>query len=251
MQLENIGRFALFACAVLINGCSWWGAASVKNESSGDVYLQLGVRYLNLNKLEIARENLELALKHNPDSTEGHTALAYLYEKIGKLAEAGSEYEKAMALAPEDLSVQNNFGRFLCDHKQYEKGMALLTQAGNNILNEKRWMAMTNAGRCQLGMGQKRQAEAYFREALAMNNSYAPALQEMQKISYDNADFWAAKGFLQRYLEVAAHTPETLWFAVQTERKLGNLQIAQEYQKLLLERFPLSNQAKQLGPVLQ
>ncbi|MEQ1529005.1 MAG: type IV pilus biogenesis/stability protein PilW [Methylococcales bacterium] len=241
----------IFVLAFSLSACSLFGADGIKSESSGDVYLQLGVRYLSLNKLEIAKENLELALKNNSDNLEAHIAIAFLYEKIGRFSEARDHYETAVSLAPADLSVQNNYGRFLCDRKEFDKGLSLLNQASSNALNDKQWMALTNAGRCQLGMGQKGKAESYFRVALQANNSYAPALQEMQKISFQKGDFWAAKGFLQRYLNVGEHTAETLLVAVETERSLGNIEIAKEYHKLLIEKFPLSDEAKQLGPVPQ
>jgi type IV pilus assembly protein PilF len=73
----------------------------------------------------------------------------------------------------------------------------------------------------------------------------------MQKMSYLSGEYWAAKGYLQRYLSVADHTSGTLWFGMQTERALGNQALAKEYQNLLLEKFPLSDEAKQIKPVLQ
>jgi type IV pilus assembly protein PilF len=152
-------------------------------------------------------------------------------------------------LTPDDLGVQNNLGRFLCDHGEAQRGMALLEQAGTNPLNEKQWLALTNAGRCQLTLRQPQKAKAFFKQALAMNESYAPALLEMQKISYQNAEYWPAKAYLQKYLSVAPHTSESLWFALQTEQALGNNELANEYKKLLLEKFPLSNEAKKLGSV--
>ena len=129
-----------------------------------------------------------------------------MYEKLNQSDEAKDHYETALDLTPDDLGVQNNFGRFLCEHGELEEGMALLSEASSNPLNDRQWLALTNAGRCQLSMGQKQQAENYFRQALQLNNTYAPALSEMQKIAYEKGDFWAAKGFLQRYLGVAAHT---------------------------------------------
>ncbi|MDO9142299.1 MAG: type IV pilus biogenesis/stability protein PilW, partial [Methylobacter sp.] len=105
---------------------------------------------------------------------------------------------------------------------------------------------LTNAGRCQLGMGQKQLAENYFKQALQYNKTYSPALAEMQKIAYQNGDFWASKGYLQRYLGVANHTAETLLFAAQTEQALGNKELAREYKNLLLEKFPLSNEAQKI-----
>lgn len=241
---KKANRFALILLAVMLVGCG--SAGDIKHDNAGDIHLQLGVRYLSMNKLELAKENLLLALKNNSDNAQAHNALAFLYEKLNQSDKAKDHYETALNLTPDDLAVKNNLGRFLCEHGELEDGMALLAEASSNPLNDRQWLALTNAGRCQLGMGQKQQAENYFRQALQFNNAYAPALAEMQKMAYEKSDFWAAKGFLQRYLGVAGHTSETLWLAAQAERALGNKELAKQYKNLLLEKFPLSTEAKKI-----
>jgi type IV pilus assembly protein PilF len=245
--LKTVNRFALALLIGLLAACGLMDRT--ESDNSGDVHLQLGVRYLSMNKLELAKENLLLALKEDSGNAQAHNALAFLYEKLNQPDQAKDHYETALNLESDDLSVKNNFGRFLCEHGELEVGMAILSEASSNPINDRQWMALTNAGRCQLSMGQKQLAENYFRQALQLNNSYAPALSEMQKIAYEKGDFWAAKGFLQRYLGSAAHTSETLWFAAQAERALGNKELAKQYKSLLLEKFPLSNEAKKISGV--
>jgi type IV pilus assembly protein PilF len=250
VQLKLLKIFNRFAFALLVGSLTACGlTGTTKSDNSGDVHLQLGVRYLSMNKLELAKENLLLAINENSGNAQAHNALAYLYEKLNQPDNAKDHYETALNLAPDDLGVQNNLGRFLCEHGELEAGMKLLSDASSNPINDRQWMALTNAGRCQLSMGQKQLAENYFRQALQLNNSYAPALSEMQKIAYEKGDFWAAKGFLQRYLSVAEHTAETLWYAAQAERALGNKELAKQYKNLLLEKFPLSNEAKKIAGV--
>jgi type IV pilus assembly protein PilF len=237
--------------AVVLTSCASSTVNGSKSEDAASIYLQLGVRYMDLNKLEIAKENLQLALKKDPNNPQVHNALAFLYEKLNDYDKAKDQYEMALDESPNDWSVQNNFGRFLCDRGEYEEGMALLTQAITTQLNDRQWLALTNAGRCQLAMKQKQSAKAYFKQALILNSTYAPALLEMQKVSYQTGEFWVAKAYLQRYLGVAPHTSGTLWYGMQTERALGNAELAKEYQNLLMEKFPLSDEAKQIKPVLQ
>ena len=240
---------ALFLAAALTS-CATWTENAAKKDELANIHLQLGVRYLDMNKLEVAKDNLQLALEEEPNNAQAHNVYAFLYEKLNDYDQAKAQYEKALDLAPDDWSVQNNYGRFLCDRGDYEQGMALLTQAISTQLNDRQWLALTNAGRCQLAMKQTQSAKAYFKQALIMDNAYAPALLEMQKISYQGGEYWAAKAYLQRYLGVANHTSGTLWFGMQTERALGNTELAKEYQNLLLEKFPLSDEAKQIKPVL-
>ncbi len=239
--IETMVRIVIFLLTAALFACA---ASTEKKSNDDEVYLQLGVRYLSMNRLELAKENLEHALRVNSHSAPAHDAYAYLNEKLNNDAAAREHYQTGLELAPNDLSIQNNFGRFLCDKGDFDKGMGLLSQAFTSPLNEQPWLALTNAGRCQLAMKQQQKAEEHFRQALQVNASYAPALAEMQKISYLKGALWPAKGFLQRYLSVAQHTPQTLWIAIQTERALGNLKQAEEFQRLLLETFPVSDEAK-------
>lgn len=93
-------------------------------------------------------------------------------------------------------------------------------------------------------LAQYQEAESYFAQALQLNNNYAPALLEMQKVNYHQGNFSAAKVYLQRYAQVSEHTPESLLIAAQIEGASGNAGMAKHYQTLLLTKFPLSAEAK-------
>ncbi len=243
---KAINGVMVLTLALQLQACSSITKSMEKQKANTDVHLQLGIRYLNLNRLEAAKENLELVIAADPNNVQAHNALAFLFEKIEKIPEARKHYETALKLSPEDLSLQNNFGRFLCEHQEFDNGLALLDKAIANLLNDRPWMAITNAGICQLGLGQQQKAKTFFKQALQANSNYAPALQQLQKISYQNREYWAAKGYLQRYLQVAQQNEGTLWVSYQTERALGNQNLAEAYRSELLEKFPFSKEAKQV-----
>ncbi len=233
--------------SIALSACSWFSNGPA--EKPTDIYLQLGVRYMDLNKLELAKENLLKALDKEPNNARAHSALAFLNEKINHFDEAKQHYDAAIGLSPDDIGIQNNYGKFLCDRRQFDRGLVLLTQATSNLLNDRQWMALTNAARCHLGMGQRPQAVTLLKQALDMNGQYSAALFEMQKISYQMGDYKAAEDYLQRYLGEANHTAETLWIGIQTEQALGNMSLANEYRNLLLDKFPNSNEAKQVAGI--
>jgi type IV pilus assembly protein PilF len=240
-------RILLTVLSIVLSACSWF--SDTPTEKPTDIYLQLGVRYMDLNKLELAKENLLKALDKEPNNARAHSALAFLYEKINHFDQARQHYEAALGLSPDDIGIQNNYGKFLCDRRQFDRGLALLTSASSNMLNDRQWMALTNAARCHLGMGQRPQAIVLLKQALGLNTQYPAALLEMQKISYQMGDYRAAEDYLQRYLGEASHTAETLWVGIQTEQALGNLSLANEYRNLLLDKFPNSNEAKQVAGI--
>ena len=232
--------------ATSLSSCALINDYNAEHAEFTRIHLQLGVRYLEMNKLELAKENLQLALEQEPDNIQVQNSIAFLYEKLNNIQLANSHYQTAYTLDPEDWSVQNNYGRFLCEHGKNQQGLELLTKAIATPLNDKPWLALTNAGRCQETL---QQAKTYFNLALNLNNSYAPALLEMQKISYQNADYWAAKPYLHRYLAVAEQTASSLWFALHTEHALGHNSLAKQYQKELLEKFPLSEEAQKSASI--
>ncbi len=249
LKAINTKLTAVLLGAASLSACGLLPTERKPIDKPAEIYLQLGIRYMEINSLELAKQNLQKAVEIDPDNAHAHSALAYMYEKINHYNESKQHYEAAVALAPDDISVQNNYGRFLCDRRQFKQGLSLLDQAAANMLNDHAWVALTNSARCHLGMGQRQQAQALLKQALEMNGQYPPALLEMQKISYQMGNYREAEDYLQRYLGEANHTPETLWVGIQTEEALGNMSLANEYRNLLLDKFPNSNEAKQVSGI--
>ena len=216
------------------------------NEDTAVIFLQLGERYLELNKLELARENLQHALKLDEQNAQIYNALALLNEKLHKLNDAMANYQKAFVLNSHDLRIKNNYGRFLCEQDNTQQGMVLLEQAANDGLNERSWLAMTNLGLCYLQMGNSLEAERYFLQSLQINTDYSPALLEMQKIRYEKGNMADAKAFLVRYQRVSQETAQSLFIAIKIENATGNNTLAEQYKQSLLSQFPLSQEAKTL-----
>ena len=219
---------------------------SLTDEELAIVNLQLGARYIEMNMLEVAKEKLDTALELDSNNAEIYNALGVLYERLQQHGIAKEYYKDAMNIDANNASIKNNYGRSLCQTGDYQMGMRLLKEALSMPFNNRKWFAYTNIGICELNQGNQKLAEDNFRQALQVNRNYPSALFEMQKISYRTGKYMSARAFLERYLAVARHTPATLWYAVQTERALGNQELSEEYRELLFSQFPVSKQAQQL-----
>ena len=106
--------------------------------------------------------------------------------------------------------------------------------------------ALENAGACARQIPDFDLAERYLRQALSINPKLAVALYEMAQISFAKNKHLTVRAYLQRYEEVASHTPQSLWLGILTERKLGDQQAAARYAKLLQTQFPDSTEFQQL-----
>lgn len=250
MPINRLGKIAcMLGTAAIVAGCALipdFGGDSMSNAEKAVLNMQMGTRYLEMDMLEVAKEKLTTALSFDSSNGDIHNAMGIFYERIREYEKARDHYESAVDKAPDNFSIKSNYGRFLCDRGEYKKGMAVLQQALDAPMNNRQWFALTGMGGCYVKQNDPQHGESYFRQALQLQADYPPALLEMQKISYQNRQLMSARAFLERYLAVAKHTPESLWIAFQTERSLGNNKIAEEYGEQLLTTFPSSKEAQQI-----
>ncbi len=214
--------------------------------SPADVYINLGVKYMELGKLDVALGKLNKALQIDPKNSEAHNAVAVLYEELKQTDLARAHFKKAVQLRPNNSRAQNNYGRFLCAHKNYAAAERHFKKAYEAPLNQRPWIALTNAGTCALLAGRVKQAEEFLRKALNLNPRFAPALREMVKVSFEQRNYLSTRAFLHRYESVSKHTPDTLWIGIQTEQMLGDQEQAAQYKQMLGQKFPTSQEAAQM-----
>ncbi len=210
------------------------------------LHTQLGISYLTQGKLEQAYDRLKRAIDADPNFSTAHNAMALLQEQLKDPEKAEEHYLRAVSLNPGDSAAQNNYGRFLCSQERYEESEARFLMVTKNPLYDTPEMAYTNAGVCMKRAGDLDKAEQYLRSALQANPKIPPALFAMSEVSFGKKRFLSARAYLQRYLEVAKHTPQSLWLGVRIERELGDKNTASSYAMLLKSNYPDSRETQLL-----
>lgn len=218
---------------------------SYEPNQAAEANLRLGVAYMRDGNFEKALERLERARRADPKYPQAYNYLGLLHQRMRQPQEAEKNFRKALALAPNDPTVLNTYGQFLCSEERYDEGVEAFAKARNNPLYDTPEVAMTNAGTCSLEAGNASEAEKYFREALEARPDIAPALLQMADISYNKNEYLSARGYLQRYLAVARHTARSLWLGIRIERELGDTDAVSSYALLLRSNYPDSNEAAQ------
>lgn len=210
-------------------------------------FVQLGQKYMELGKLELARENLLKALKYDPKNVDAHTLLATLYDRVGDRTQALQHYRDAAMLAPKAGAENNNYGMYLCKLGQYAEARKYFDLAIADAFYAGKTAAYTNAGTCELlGQGSLDRAEADFRSALALEPTNAQALYQLASVLYRKNDFFKARAFVQRYDALGQPSPDALLLARDIETKLGHADAARDYAQRLRDQFPESEQARAL-----
>ena len=212
--------------------------------SPAEVYVKLAVAYMQEGQFNTALQKAKRGLEADPANSRVHNIIALLYERLGKRAKAQGHYEQALRLNSKDPYIRNAYGSFLCAQKSFDEANKHFEAALRNPLYQTPEVALTNAGICAGRSNNKGQAETYFRRALQVNSKFSIALVRMANISYGKGKYLSARGYLQRHLEVAPHTAESLWLGIRIERKLGDLDALASYELLLRAEFPDSEETR-------
>lgn len=248
MQFSKI--LLVFLSALLIFACSQKTPAPKKLSKSekAKVYRNLGIRYYKLGKLNIAKKKLNKALQIDPRQAQTHNALAVLYGSLKQKNKARGYFESAIALAPDDAKVKNNYGRFLCEQGEFQNALNYLQSAANDPAHQIQWQVLTNLGHCELLQGHKHKAKLNFKKALLRNPRHAPALLEMSKIYYSEGKYMSARAFLERFFSASGRFQpvDSLDLGYHIETALGAEKKAEQYRISVLRQFPDSPQAEKI-----
>lgn len=243
-----LGNYVFVALStVLLAACS--GGATPKEDpdvKTAQINTRLGMIYLRDGNYEQSLLKLNKAIRQDPNNATAHSTLGLLHLRLGQMEEAEGYFKEAVRLDPKDGSIRNNYGFFLCRQKRLEEAEEQFMLAVQNPLYKSPHTAYANAGLCMLRVPSVAKAEHYFRKALQKNPRFPTALFQMAKITFANQNWLSARGYLQRYAEVAQHNATSLWMSVQVERELGDLNTAASHALLLKAKFPDSDETRQL-----
>jgi len=254
MRHERAMTWLLAASLGTLAGCQSGPTSSVKKEDpatqrddAARVHTELGQKYLQQGKLELALEKLNKALDFNPDYVDANTVIAVLYESINDLAKAEEHYKRAAQLKPKGGAENNNYGRFLCTRGRYAEGEGYFQRALADPFYQTPALAMANYGTCLLRDGKREEAEKLLRQALALNANDPEALLSLGSVLYDKGEYFKARAFVQRFESMSPPRPDALMLGRNIELRLGNASGASEYSRKLLRAFPDSSEARSLN----
>ncbi len=212
-------------------------------EHSAEINARLGLAYMQQGSFEIALEKLQRAIRQDPEQVAAHHYIAELYRQLKSPDDAQFHYKTALELTPKDFSLNNNYGVFLCDQKDYEAAEKRFLMAVNTApVYKPRHEFYENLAQCMMRKPDYTRAEKYFRIVLEADPRMPITLYQMARLTFNAEKYLRARAFFQRFTEVSTQTAETLWLGIQIERKLGDTTTADEYARQLKVNFPLADE---------
>jgi type IV pilus assembly protein PilF len=254
MRRSLLPRLFALALAGMLAACSTGQSSNLKKESAASeraeaarVHTELGQKYMQQGKLEIALQNLNKALAYDPNYADANTVIAVLYERIGDVKQAETYYKKAAQIKPKGGSELNNYAALLCKIGRYDEAQTYFERAIADPFYKTPEVALVNSGTCFLKAGKTDQAEQRLRAALDRAPNDGEALFQLASVLYEKGDYFKARAFMQRFEAVGTPRPESLMLGRNIELHLGNGSAANDYTRRLLQSFPESQQARSLN----
>lgn len=211
-------------------------------EKRAQAHVDLGLSYLQRDKLDIARESFSKALEVNPRSSEANHGLGLVEAKALNLSLARNYLQRSVTLDSQNVGAVSGYAIMLCKSDSASQGVDLVE---NNIkqLDLVGLPTKLAFGRCYEANDQPGKAIAAYKEVLKLDPERQQALLSMAHLKFDAKKFLSSSAFLQRYFYTNTISSDALLLAAQVEEILNNPEERDYYTKQLWSRYPTSEQA--------
>lgn len=145
----------------------WWSLPWISER-----YSLRGLQDYNGNQLGSAAQNYQRAIALNPDNAEAHYNLGNVYEDLQELESASKEY--LFAVKQQLPQAFNNLGRLYLQQKKYSQAAALLLQGlekDGDARPELRFSLFKNLGWVRFQQSRDQEAQTYLETAISIASS--------------------------------------------------------------------------------
>jgi type IV pilus assembly protein PilF len=212
-----------------------------------EIRTELAAGYYERGQMAVAIEEVNEALRLDPNNARAYNVLGLVYTTLGDTAKAEQSFRQALTLAPQDSEIHHNWGWYLCSHGRARESIAEFETAIRNPLYKTPETALVNAGRCSASLGDTAAAEAYFKRAFTTSPNNPEASYGLALLAYRAKRFDEARAWMRPVMLQANPAAEALYLGMCIEQKLGDRQAELSYVSQLRNRHPDSAEAKALA----
>lgn len=237
---------AVLAACVTTSSAPKIADLEVKPESErAMLHTRLARGYMQQKQYATARDELEKALRLQPDHSDSNYVMGLLMIQLNNNKDAEYYLERAVASNKENSSAAHDFGMFLCQTGQEKRSVKYFEIAASNPLFDRTELSYMRAGECLDRVDDDR-AEAFLKKSLEFNPRLRPALYRLALLKQKNGQNLSARAYIERYLAITKPQPDALLLAYEIESSLKANDVAERYRKRILENFPGSKAAEKV-----
>lgn len=234
-----------FVSVMLLSGCvTTTNQTMVNVESAHSKRIELGMKYLEVDKRDNARFQFSKALLLKKNSADAYQGIAMVHQANGEMKPALEAFKKAMKYADENnrASIQVAYGRYLSENGDFAAACPHFEEAAADFDYPERADALYFAGRCAMQTGNKARTIAAFEHALNLNPRMPAVMIELADIYFQQGEYPKSKRLLDQMEKLAVPTARSLWLGIRIERIFGNKDKEASYAVALKNRHPYSKE---------
>ncbi|MBN1947395.1 MAG: tetratricopeptide repeat protein [Bradymonadales bacterium] len=185
---------AIVPALALLLSCGCAGSQASRLEEQSNFHLDLGAGYWQAGEVPRAIAELQTALAIDPENSEAHFLLGFIFSGRQMFSESIQHYRQALLLRPDWYECKNNLGVVFLQLQRWEEAETVFQELTQVPQYATPGHAYNNLGWAQLQQGRAREALANFEMAIYLQptlclayNNKGIALMELDRIA-DSAD---------------------------------------------------------------
>lgn len=183
--------------------------------------MDLAFRYQDAGRIQEMKVLLERAVRLYPKNYEFHTALAELYADREGLEPALRVLDSAIARMPDNVEFYET-AALIAEHYRQQPLIFTYLNQGLAKVSFGKWRLLNDLGIYYAQQGDLAQAEASYRQSLALYAENPVACQYLAALYFRQQRWREAFDLLQRAQRLEPGNPQTLEGLVKTARQLGD-----------------------------
>lgn len=208
------------------------------------VRLELAGAYFGRGQLEVALDQVKLAIQADPTLAEAFNLRGLIYASLGDDRLAEESFRRALQLNARDADTMQNFGWYLCQRKRFDEAQAQFEQALAVPQYRDTGRTLFTLGVCQMQAGKLDAAERSLMRAYEFDPGNPSVAFNLADLLYRRGEYERARFYVRRVnTQADAASAQSLWLAARVENRLGQLGARQEFGQQLRRRFPASREA--------
>ncbi len=200
-------------------------------EKTAQYHFKVGVSYLNSGNMAEAIYNLNQAYTIKPHDPDILNALGIAYTKVGELDKAQEYFLKAIQSNPKKAESYVNLGILLAKKKDYGSAEEYFKKAIKNPNYKNKEKAYYNLALVYLKLGNLEKYEESLKKAIAYNNFFLPAYEELGNYYMQQEEYDKAKTLYEKAISLGLGSPDIYYNLGLIFYKKGNFKLAKYYLK--------------------
>ena len=169
----------------------------------------LGVDYLDLNRIEDAMEEFKIALRLSPNYSYAHNNLGTSYRRLNRLDEAVAEYKLALRADPNYATAHNNLGNAYYQQGNFSDALYEFQQAAKIKPTDSDYIF--NIGRAYKRLSNYTEAAKAYLKCLELDPEYIDAYYNLGDVYAAAGNNQAAIYYFQKYIQKENRPGEQEW----------------------------------------